>query len=99
VVPATLAGTSSTDCAVAHHTIKPGDEAIGGLLLSDQLEQRFLDDILGRCAPLARIQHQCRCVLIDQPPEEFWTHHENDASRTVLSQNFIPKAAGVGRVF
>src|SRR5207237_3365107 len=58
------------DRAVPHHAVEPGDGPLGRLLLPGHRDERVLDDVLRRVAPLPGEQHQPRGVLVEQPTED-----------------------------
>src|SRR5207302_9545422 len=75
----------STQGGIADNAVQPGNRIVGSGLLSSELEEGFLNDVLGRTAPLPRVQHKRRRVLIHQPPEQFWSNawhsQQHDADR------------------
>src|SRR5262249_13101796 len=91
-----LTRAGCADGPVAHHTIEPGQRVLGQSSLRDQFQESILNDILWRSTPLARVQHQRRRVLVHQPPDDFWTHHDCDAGREVLSQESSARGKGFG---
>jgi hypothetical protein len=48
--------------AIANHAVEPGDNILRRPPLTDELQERVLDGVLGRVAPLPRVQHQ-RCRM------------------------------------
>src|SRR5262249_23150861 len=76
VVPAAAVGPAGADRGVAHHPVQPRDRVARRRLLHE-FEERLLHHVLGRGAPLPRVQHQRRGVGVHQPPEKFGSHHFN----------------------
>ncbi len=58
------------DRAVAHHAVQPGDGPVGLRVLPRQRDERVLDDVLRRVAPLAGVERQHRGVLVEQATED-----------------------------
>ena len=84
--PPPLGGTAGINGGIAYDAVQPGNQPIRRLPLRDELQEGFLDDVLRRGAPLPRIKHQRRGVLIDQPAKNFRAHHLNDVRLGTLSQ-------------
>jgi hypothetical protein len=63
-----LCRADGAEGGVPHDPVKPGEDIVRRLSLGHEFEEGFLNDVLGRSAPLPRIQHQRGGVLLDQSP-------------------------------
>src|SRR5262249_59129471 len=72
-------GPRLTDRPVAHRPVEPCHRMHRRLGLLGQLDERFLDHILGRAAPLPRIKHQRGQVPVNQVAQMVRVHHWYDA--------------------
>lgn len=60
-LPASVVHRAAADCLE-----EPGERVVGNGILSQQFDQRFLQGIFGRFAPLPRVKHQGGAVGVDQ---------------------------------
>ncbi len=70
----TPGGFRGIDGPVAHHAEEPGRRIGRQSTLPRQLEERFLDHVLGRLAPLPRVKLEGRRVPIYQSPKNVRVH-------------------------
>jgi hypothetical protein len=86
VMPPAPLCSGGREGAVADYPIQPGHGTWRRLAPGGQLHESFLDHVFGRKAPLARVQHQRRGVLVEQSSQEVRAHHLDNAGRGVSSQ-------------
>ncbi len=64
------------DGAISDRSIKPRDRLTRRRILSSKLDQGFLHNVFGRCAPLPCKERQRRGVPIDQVTEMLRIHRD-----------------------
>jgi len=68
-------GLARVESGVAHDAVQEGHDGARRLPQRDQFQERFLNHVFGRVAPLPRVQEQRRAVGIQQAREVVWAHH------------------------
>jgi hypothetical protein len=56
-----------------------------------QLQERILNDILGRMTPLPGVHHQRRAMHIQEPSQFLWAHLSFDDMREGLFREWLKK--------
>jgi hypothetical protein len=72
--PPSSGGFRGVEGPVSHHAKQPGNGVFGESALRRELDERLLNDVLGRVAPLPRKQLERRRVSIDESSEQVGIH-------------------------
>jgi hypothetical protein len=85
--------TAGAECTVTDDAIQPRERRLWGRFLDGELDERFLDNIFWRGAPLPRVQHQRRRVSVHQTSQLLRSHYITYPAQRKASQKIYTELA------